>query len=265
MSAAPQGSVEFQLRYRALGDVLFAQLDPAGLSDGVVLPAPETDEVEYVDADCVVHWARVGPLRVLRSVQVIGSAARLRQGRFPDLPPAFARAAAALIERSTPTLGEPPPSVSDSVVLSLGDLSLAERSDRDGSNLAADGQVSLVASGQLVAALVHLAGSLAAEVGTPTERGSDDDDSLPTFRFVRSIHELAGAIAEHRRPAPGLASRAVELVRGGLPVSRSEHVLLRQALIDIDRPATWRAVARGLEALAHTIDDQRRLRLEEGR
>jgi hypothetical protein len=268
MNAATQGSAVLALRYRPMDDILFAQLDLTGLGDDTLLLAAVGDEVEQIDADCAVSWATIGTRRVLRSVQVIGPAARLRQGRFPTLPAAVTEAAQALIERSMGSGGSSTSSTSPislSVMLSLDELS----SPADHSvEVSARVPAPLAAARSLCAALLHLASAIAGEVDTAVrDRDVDDVDDvenlLPARRFVMAAQELAGVIAEHRRPAPGLAARAVELVRGGLPLSTSERTLLRQALTDIDQPTTWRAVARGLDALAHTIDDQRRQRTEQ--
>jgi hypothetical protein len=261
MIAAPQGSAVLALRYRPLGDVLFAQLDHGGRTDDANPSTHGADEVEYLDADCVVRWASVGGRRVVRSVQIIGSAARIRQGRFPTLPPALTEAARALVERSARLAPDASTSLTATVVLTLDDLSL---SGPVGGDEVAGEPAPRAVSRELASALVHLASTIAAEVDTPTAGGDEFDDLTPVLRFVGALHELAGVIAEQRRPAPGLAARAVECVRGGLPLTASERSLLRQALTDIDRSSTWRAVARGIDALSSTIDDHRRLRTEEG-
>lgn len=265
MNAATQGSAVLALRYRPMEDILFAQLDLTGLGDDTPLLAAVGNEVEQIDADCAVSWATIGPRRVLRSVQVIGPAARLRQGRFPTLPAAVTEAAQALIEQSMRSGGTSTSStfpISLSVMLSLDELSAPADHSVE---VSARVPTPLAATRSLCAALLHLASAIAGEVDTAArDHDVDDvDDLLPARRFVTAVQELAGVIAERRRPAPGLAARVVELVRGGLPLSTSERTLLRQALTDIDQPTTWRAVARGLDALAHTIDDQRRLRTEQ--
>lgn len=266
MNAATQGSAVLALRYRPMDDILFAQLDLTGLGDDTLLLTAVGNEVEQIDADCAVSWVTIGTRRVLRSVQVIGPSARLRQGRFPTLPAAVTEAAQALIERSMGSGGTSSTSpISLSVMLSLDELSSpADHSVEASARVPAP----LAATRSLCAALLHLASAIAGEVDTAARDHvvdvvDDVDDLLPARRFVTAVQELAGVIAEHRRPAPGLAARVVELVRGGLPLSTSERTLLRQALTDIDQPTTWRAVARGLDALAHTIDDQRRLRTEQ--
>ena len=263
MNAATQGSAVLALRYRPIEDILFAQLDLTGLGEDAHLVVAEGDETEQIDADCAVRWATVGTRRVLRSVQVIGSAARLRQGRFPTLPVAVTEAAQALVERSMRSGGTSTSPITSpiniSVMISLDDLSAPADHSVE---VSASALAPVAASHSLCAALLHLASAIAGEVDT-TAYDHDVADLVPARRFVMAAQELAGVIAEHRRPAPGLAARAVELVRGGLPLSTSERTLLRQALTDIDQPTTWRAVARGLDALAHAIDDHRRLRTEQ--
>jgi hypothetical protein len=275
-----------RMRYRPSGDVLVGQVEQLGAQfgaadaggvtdDGPTAVADEhQDRVEQLDADTSRTWRLItdGPHRgrsLLVSFHVVGAGARLRNERATLsslLPVPLARAALEMIDSAD---GAAERLAVDDRVRAVAEVSmflpwsqlLSDPADTAGRAQSSSTEpADLGATRALAASLTHLADAVHAELAElPAGRRADPGDH--SDRFIEALRVLASIVSRHRLPAPGAATRAIEAVRGGLPLSGSERTLVRAALAATDGIDRWRDAARTLDVLATALDDQRAHRL----
>lgn len=268
-----------RMRFRPSGDVLVGQVEQFGTHTGVAEPdaggptavaGEHDDQVEQLDADTTRSWRLVthGPHRghqVLTSFQVVGVAARLdTSGAALSelLPGVLARAATEMVVSAAGAAarlrGTDRVRARAEVELSVPFVELLRGTDHPSGQVrgAPVDLADLGATRALATALTHLADTVHAELSLlPSRRLTDPGDH--SERFVDAVRALASIVSRHRLPAPGAGRAAIEAVRGGLPLSTTERARVRRALAELDDVHQWREVARSLEVLAATLDEQR--------
>lgn len=232
--------VQMQMEYRAMDDVL---------SGSVPSDAPlDARHHEELDADTFVEWASgdTGDRRLV-SFRMLHARTRANDDLgFDRLPEPIRRGALEFFRSwSMPDVMESPAGPDHDDALDTGalampllQLSLDERPAVRGDRLDAE---------MVGDELRRLAKVMIDLPGTP------DEDRVT--RFVYAVSELATALEfSDGLAAPGATAAVRAAVRGGVPLTSGERVLLVKLLDDLDDPTVWNDVARRLESFVNQLD-----------